>query len=255
LDVEPEVAFRDGRNKKENMKKLLIVTFAISLAGAMSASASITYSGTALSGLDYVVGNPLPNNPPSDAQYVPATGTTPALAALYTSDAGLGPTGDNPAVFVQGPLGTLSSFSASYHLYSSSGGAGNQPYWLLWVSVPGDNNPNDEVGIIGMGGPTLNGSSAIHVVANPSSIAPLDWGVTLSDLDNATYDGITFGQMTVDWAGVSIGLWDIPDTIGAAASFDSLTVVPEPTTMIAGALLLLPFGASTLRLLRNTRTA
>ncbi len=32
-------------------------------------------------------------------------------------------------------------------------------------------------------------------------------------------------------------------------------VVPEPTTMIAGALLLLPFGASTLRILRKNRTA
>jgi hypothetical protein len=34
----------------------------------------------------------------------------------------------------------------------------------------------------------------------------------------------------------------------------SITPVPEPTTMIAGALLLLPFGASTLRILRR-RTA
>ena len=33
------------------------------------------------------------------------------------------------------------------------------------------------------------------------------------------------------------------------------TAVPEPTTMIAGALLLLPFGASTLRVLRKNRTA
>jgi hypothetical protein len=31
--------------------------------------------------------------------------------------------------------------------------------------------------------------------------------------------------------------------------------VPEPTTVIAGALLLLPFGVSTLRILRRTRTA
>jgi len=31
--------------------------------------------------------------------------------------------------------------------------------------------------------------------------------------------------------------------------------VPEPTTIIAGALLLLPFGASTLRILRKSRTA
>jgi hypothetical protein len=34
----------------------------------------------------------------------------------------------------------------------------------------------------------------------------------------------------------------------------TLSSVPEPTTMIAGALLLLPFGASTLRILRR-RTA
>jgi hypothetical protein len=34
-----------------------------------------------------------------------------------------------------------------------------------------------------------------------------------------------------------------------------MTPVPEPTTMIAGALLLLPFGASTLRILRRSRVA
>jgi hypothetical protein len=34
-----------------------------------------------------------------------------------------------------------------------------------------------------------------------------------------------------------------------------VSAVPEPTTMIAGALLLLPFGASTLRILRKKRTA
>jgi hypothetical protein len=35
----------------------------------------------------------------------------------------------------------------------------------------------------------------------------------------------------------------------------SISQVPEPTTMVAGALLLLPFGASTLRMFRKTRTA
>jgi hypothetical protein len=34
-----------------------------------------------------------------------------------------------------------------------------------------------------------------------------------------------------------------------------LAAVPEPTTMIAGAMLLLPFGASMLRILRKNRTA
>jgi hypothetical protein len=36
---------------------------------------------------------------------------------------------------------------------------------------------------------------------------------------------------------------------------NNYTVVPEPTTMIAGTLLLLPFGASTMRVLRRNRTA
>jgi F0F1-type ATP synthase assembly protein I len=33
------------------------------------------------------------------------------------------------------------------------------------------------------------------------------------------------------------------------------TAVPEPTTLISGVLLLLPFGASTLRILRKNRTS
>ena len=36
---------------------------------------------------------------------------------------------------------------------------------------------------------------------------------------------------------------------------EDVSVVPEPTTLIAGALTLLPFAASTLRILRRTRTA
>jgi len=35
----------------------------------------------------------------------------------------------------------------------------------------------------------------------------------------------------------------------------NVTPVPEPTTVVAGALLLLPFGMSTLRMLRKRRTA
>jgi hypothetical protein len=51
------------------------------------------------------------------------------------------------------------------------------------------------------------------------------------------------------------------DPTGANVEFSGLTgpfyvsAVPEPTTMIAGALLLLPFGASTLRVLRRNRAA
>jgi hypothetical protein len=47
----------------------------------------------------------------------------------------------------------------------------------------------------------------------------------------------------------------IPDNHTAQEMFYNVTPVPEPTTMIAGALLLLPFGASTLRILRKSRAA
>lgn len=44
-------------------------------------------------------------------------------------------------------------------------------------------------------------------------------------------------------------------TSSGARAQDQLVIVPEPTTVIAGALLLLPFGASTLRLFCRNRTA
>src|ERR1017187_7686858 len=42
-------------------------------------------------------------------------------------------------------------------------------------------------------------------------------------------------------------------TGAAPFSYEFISSVPEPTTMIAGALLLLPLGASTLRILRKNR--
>ena len=43
--------------------------------------------------------------------------------------------------------------------------------------------------------------------------------------------------------------------LGTPAAHITGTPVPEPTTLVAGALLLLPFGFSTLRILRKSRTA
>lgn len=42
---------------------------------------------------------------------------------------------------------------------------------------------------------------------------------------------------------------------GSFEEWASLSSVPEPTTLVAGALLLLPFGASTLRIFRSKKTA
>jgi hypothetical protein len=54
-----------------------------------------------------------------------------------------------------------------------------------------------------------------------------------------------------DGSSLTVGNWADYGVTGDAY----VQVVPEPTTMIAGALLLLPFGASTIRMLRKNRTA
>jgi len=57
---------------------------------------------------------------------------------------------------------------------------------------------------------------------------------------------------------VDLDVYNIPqdsgNPTGANVEFSgNVSVVPEPTTMISGVLLLLPFGASTLRILRRNR--
>jgi hypothetical protein len=48
---------------------------------------------------------------------------------------------------------------------------------------------------------------------------------------------------------------NLSDSNGVAAQDQLVIVVPEPTTVVAGALLLLPFGASALRILRKKQMA
>ena len=68
-------------------------------------------------------------------------------------------------------------------------------------------------------------------------------------IDLYAWDGSTLkDSVRAFWSGSG---W----TYGTADTLAGPSAVPEPTTMIAGALLLLPFGASTLRILRKRQTA
>jgi hypothetical protein len=77
-------------------------------------------------------------------------------------------------------------------------------------------------------------------------------GLTPGTTRNLTYTftaGATTSTLTfMDTSGFDSNAGWI-DNVGISAA------VPEPTTMVAGAMLLLPFGFSTLRMLRKTRTA
>ena len=80
-----------------------------------------------------------------------------------------------------------------------------------------------------------------------------DGGVAFEQtLANVLDFGLSFGG----GSGFQNGFALMP---GVTGSFDleELTTmpVPEPTTMVAGVLLLLPFGASTVRMLRRSRSA
>jgi len=183
--------------------------------GAISASAdTVTISGTELSTLTG-------SGDPGDAQYVAGT---PDVFQLTTPDAGLN--GDAPGVKVKAgnvglpSLGALDTFSASYDLSSSSGGAGNQPYFVTYLNAPG----GGYVGVISFGGPDLNSSSDIHVIYSGATPSGDYWGDTLSQLDSESYDGTTFGQLPVYETIVEIGDWNIDDSIGATANIDSITV-------------------------------
>jgi len=88
--------------------------------------------------------------------------------------------------------------------------------------------------------------------------------INITDL---SYSGVNAALLGLVAEGNTVGSVDLtfqfasPDSLtmlseygGAAGSYSgSIAAVPEPTTVIAGALLLLPFGASTLRILRRNR--
>jgi hypothetical protein len=103
----------------------------------------------------------------------------------------------------------------------------------------------DETAAIGAFGGTIVGSSHLTglIPSNPPSYANDVLNIVPPETALYVTKDIAFG---VDSGGGFVSVSQV------AQSFHQ---VPEPTTMIAGALLLLPFGASTLRILRKNRTA
>jgi hypothetical protein len=83
-------------------------------------------------------------------------------------------------------------------------------------------------------------------------------GVALTDLNAVTGSGSgDIFATSADWYKASNGAYGVKDMVllQPGQAQDQLVIVPEATTMLAGALLLLPFGASTLRMLRRNRVA
>lgn len=87
-----------------------------------------------------------------------------------------------------------------------------------------------------------------------------DTAATTTALNWLTTDlGLNGQKSHTQYAGFllqpTVSATDLTPNAAAQEMIGTLTAVPEPTTMIAGALLLLPFGASTLRFMRKNRAA
>jgi len=228
------------------MKKLLLAILAASLGAAMSASASFVfgYGGASVnqSG-NFVLGNDFSVNTPIQVTQL----------GVFSQDA---------------PI----AGSISIGLYLNAGSSGS---WTLVGSIQAITVANETLNVSAQTdyinvSPFILGPGLYSVVTATSS----DYNsgnpntgvsaVTFNNLGGAVTDGTydiwssgtslssTLSGMQTTGPGNPIYPWPLP-VFGAGTL--SASAVPEPTTVIAGALLLLPFGASTLRILRKSRAA
>src|ERR1035441_6739338 len=153
------------------MKKLQLAILAAGLAGAMSASASVTISGS-----DF-------NNPALVSSY---NGTYVAAPSGHMHLAYVGPN-DNAVVGVRGPLGTLNSLSMSFDYSNLIGDNGNGPYAAFGISAGTWGGTAQEYDVISENGNQLIGTSLVHVWdLNANADVPGLSGVTLNSI-LATY--------------------------------------------------------------------
>jgi len=100
----------------------------------------------------------------------------------------------------------------------------------------------------------VQGAPGIQVIINNQAVGG-PYYATVIGQNTWTTETMTFtassGSTSILLNGVSSG----GSILMIGLDNVTLTAVPEPTTMIAGALLLLPFGATTLRILRNRKSA
>ena len=227
-------------NTKMNMKKLHVAILAASLATAMTASATmVTYNGTA------------------PGQVIPVTisgvGTVSGWAGVYN-------------LTVDG-VATPSFCIDVYRDIQSGQGAGNYQYASLDTAPLAPSGPMGLAAAVNveklwaayyasatsLSNPNRNYDSAVLQLAIWEEIA-VGSGHTVSGSGTYQTDAqallLTLGSLTAQADLVAL----VEPPPGDTHTLQEFVVpVPEATTMIAGALLLLPLGASTLRILRRNR--
>ena len=192
--------------------------------------------------LQYIYGNNVTRvNDSSDIEWIGNPGTADFVAiyagagqALYTTPLSgtLPPNGGSPSPILSGlgSTGTTPSRSAS----SVSFTPGAQPFLFL----------DEANGNLAYSSPTLSSGSVDRMV----TFAVTGYLQTPGDLNSMFIPFATTHYVIAFEDGTDFDFNDLVVEVSGVAP------VPEPTTMVAGALLLLPFGMSTLRMLRKNHT-
>jgi hypothetical protein len=108
-----------------------------------------------------------------------------------------------------------------------------------WVDSPGNNGPYSGVLIYSVnGGPSLGSLSSVTQIGSAGADGGAWWEYAAN---------LNLALTPADTVTVTAG--------AGGAIIDRLTLVPEPATMLAGAVLLIPFALSTWPILRRRRTS
>ncbi len=153
---------------------------------------------------------------------------------------------------------TVGSTTQSGTLYSWATTALSNPYGAgdLTFIFQISENGNTDISDLGLNG--FSSLSQVTVNAGSLGVQPTQVNFTSGGTINFDFSSLNTGStsayLIVYTSGtvMSQNTANVIDTVTAGASD---LAVPEPTTMVAGAMLLLPFGASTLRVLRRKSAA
>ncbi len=181
--------------------------------------------------------------------------------------------------------------SLSYSTYATAWNGSQMPYLTLWLDTDGNGTRDDRLWFeatysragAGNGNPspqtdpvlntwqtwnlltgmwyTDNGDAGSGPGSNAKTLAAILGAIPNATIINDADQGIGGIRIASGFASAGNNFDANVDnftigTAGGTTTYDfELAAVPEPTTLIAGALLLLPFGANTLRRLRKNRTA
>ena len=262
--------------------KMLALASAVVLGGSMSARATVDMTFT-WSGTLYEAGYSATYISPADAIGIyafnaPEIGNSNPFYSVCLSPAGLLDESThtyNSIPFAGGPgVGANPGIYPTAWAWSGLNN-GRPQYWgvqnaaYIWSTFG--------MGIVNNPGTTGNQQAAALEFAIWTALydstgygqlgAPANWVAPTGQMDLTTLSYYNQYKAALTSAGSSIPLYtgNILEGVGAVSGgpgsgqsqefFMLGTPVPEPTTMIAGALLLLPFGASTLRILRKNRAA